>query len=106
MTRPLLRSFVLGAMLMGIGGQVSAETKTIVMQNMEFSPPVLTVSRGDSVVWRNKDLFPHNAVASNGGFKSIDIPANGEWKLTANQKGEFSYICTLHPTMKGKLIVK
>jgi plastocyanin len=106
MIRPPLRLLLIGTVLMGIGGQVFAESKTIVMQNMAFSPPVLSVSRGDIVAWRNQDLVPHNATASDGSFKSIDIPANGEWKLTTDKKGEFSYICTLHPTMKGKLIVK
>lgn len=83
----------------------AAETKTVTIENLKFQPATLSVKQGDTVVWKNADLFPHTATAP-GGFDSKEIAANGTWKFTAKKKGTFQYICTLHPTMKGTLVVK
>ena len=50
--------------------------------------------------WINKDPFPHTVTAA-GAFDSHPIAAGRSWKYKARRAGEFSYICTLHPTMKG-----
>lgn len=83
----------------------AAETKTVTIENLQFQPVTLTVKQGDTVTWRNADLFPHNVTAEGGAFRSPEIAANGTWIYTAKQKGEFRYVCTLHPSMKGTLIV-
>ena len=38
-------------------------THVVVIEQMRFDPPALTVQPGDRVVWVNKDLFPHTASA-------------------------------------------
>ena len=58
------------------------------------------------MVWVNKDPFPHTATSKAGGFDSGEIAAAKSWKFVAAKTGEFEYICTLHPTMKGKLRVE
>jgi plastocyanin len=73
---------------------------------MKYSPAVLEVNAGDTVVWKNKDPFPHNAVADNKAFRSTDIPADGSWSWKAARQGEFPYICTLHPGMRATIVVK
>jgi plastocyanin len=82
------------------------KTHTIVIEAMKFTPEVLEVTAGDTVVWRNKDPFPHNATAAGAGLKSPDMASNRSWKFKPRKKGEFSYVCTLHPGMKAKLIVR
>lgn len=79
---------------------------TVVIEGMKFSPEVTEVRAGDSVVWINKDMFPHTVVAAAGAFHSREIPTSGSWKMKASKKGTFAYVCSLHPTMKGTLIVK
>jgi plastocyanin len=81
-------------------------THTVVMEATAFAPPSLTVAAGDIVVWVNKDPFPHTATSEAGKFDSKPIDAGKSWKFTAGGKGEFDYVCTLHPTMKGTLRVK
>ncbi len=81
-------------------------THTVVIADMKFAPETLTVKPGDSIVWVNKDFFPHTATAQDKSFDSGDIATNESWKYVATKKGAFSYICTLHPTMKATLIVK
>ena len=66
----------------------------------------LTVKAGDSIVWINKDPFPHTVTSQAGGFDSRPLQQAQSWTYVASKKGEFSYICTLHPTMKGTLRVE
>jgi plastocyanin len=90
------------------GGAIAADkaaTHTVVMDGVAYQPDALTVKRGDTVVWVNKDPFPHTVTAK-GSFDSHDIAAGKSWKYTASKAGEYAYICTLHPNMKGTLKVE
>src|SRR6476469_10365554 len=82
-----------------------AADHTIVIEGVVLVPETLTVKTGDTVTWINKDPFPHTATAQDRSFDSRDIPANKRWKYTARKVGTFPYVCNLHPTMKGTLIV-
>jgi len=81
-------------------------THTVVIEGTSFTPQILTVKIGDSVVWTNKDPFSHTATSTAGGFDSRGIAAGKTWKFKAAKKGDFSYICTYHTTMKGRLVVR
>ena len=86
-------------------GTAAAATHTVVIEGVKFEPESLTVNRGDTIVWVNKDPFPHTVTAK-GAFDSHDIAAGKSWKYTARKSGEFPYVCTLHPNMHGMLTVK
>lgn len=79
---------------------------TVMIDGMRFIPQVLEVKAGDTVVWRNKDPFPHNARATGRGPASPDIAAGGTWTFKATKAGRYEYLCTLHRTMTATLIVK
>lgn len=81
-------------------------THTITIENMQFNPQALTVHAGDTVVWVNKDLFPHTVTASTKAFDSGGIAANASWSYVAAKSGDYAYGCTFHPTMKGSLTVQ
>ena len=70
-----------------------------------YAPSMITVRKGDTVTWVNKDPFPHTVTAA-GKFDSKSIAANGKWSYRATQAGDFDYICTFHPNMKGTLVVQ
>ncbi len=80
-------------------------THRVAIDGLKYDPETLTVKRGDTVIWTNKDPFPHTVTAP-GKFDSHDIAASGSWKYVARAAGEYSYICTLHPNMKGVLRVE
>jgi len=80
-------------------------TQTVVIEGVKYEPETLTVKRGETVVWVNKDPFPHTVTAK-GAFDSHDIAAGKSWKYTARKAGEYAYICTLHPNMKGTLRIE
>jgi plastocyanin len=79
---------------------------TVVIADMKFVPETLRVRPGDTIVWVNKDFFPHTATAQDRRFDSHDIATNQSWKYVATKTGTVPYVCTLHPTMKATLIVK
>ncbi|MDQ6628910.1 MAG: cupredoxin family copper-binding protein [Pseudomonadota bacterium] len=77
----------------------------VVIEGLKFLPENIVVHRGDVVVWKNKDFFPHTATAS-GAFDSGPIEAGKSWRFVAAKPGTFAYICSLHTTMKGTLRVE
>lgn len=80
--------------------------QTVTIDGTRFQPESLEVQAGDMVVWVNKDPFPHTVTAKAGTFDSQQIQPGASWKYTVRTKGEFAYICTLHPTMTGTLRAK
>lgn len=73
---------------------------------MRFSPQILTVHRGDRITWINRDPFPHTVTATDGKFDSHPISPDTSWTYVAAKTGEYDYVCTLHVTMKGRLLVR
>ena len=81
-------------------------THTVMIEGTGFQPALLIVNAGDSVVWVNKDPFPHTATSDAGEFDSHIIPPDKSWTYTPKTKGDFAYTCTLHLTMKAMLRVQ
>ena len=81
-------------------------THTVLISGTAFKPATLTVKVGDRVEWKNDDPFAHTVTSSAGHFDSKEIAAGETWSYRATQKGQFPYICTLHRTMRGTLVVQ
>jgi plastocyanin len=106
--RTLLVTFglILCAMVVFAVDERKPKTHTVTIEGMRFQPEMLTVERGDTIVWVNKDLVPHTATSKAGNFDSKLIEADKSWNYTVRTKGDFAYICTFHPTMKAMLRVE
>jgi plastocyanin len=99
-------ALILNGINVGAGEVVNPKkTYTVTMEGMKFQPEVVTVAPGDTVVWVNTDLVAHTATAPDGTFDSKLIAPDKSWKLTVRTPGDFAYVCTYHPTMKGTLRV-
>ena len=77
-----------------------------------FVPETLTVSKGTTVTWTNGDSTLHTVTsgspeAGNSGseFDSSYLAAGKTFQHPFNTAGTFDYYCTLHPFMKGKVVV-
>ncbi len=81
-------------------------THTIAIRGMNYLPVTLIVNVGDTVVWKNEDVVPHTATDRGKSFDSGAIVSGASWSYVANKKGTYSYYCTFHPNMNGKLIVR
>ena len=86
----------------------------IIIENIEFIPNEIIIRVGTIVTWINKDnsdpLYPEHTVSID--ILEINSPeiifgggSNEEWSHTFVEIGEFSYHCTIHPWMTGKIIV-
>ena len=101
------RTFVAIAAALLIGGAGAAPVvHTVTIDGFEFHPPEVTVAKGDIVLWVNKDPVPHTATGNGAALDSGSIAANGSFRFTATRVGRHDYVCTLHPTMKGVLVVQ
>jgi plastocyanin len=103
-----LRYAVALAGAFALAGAAAADApakNTVVLEGTGYQPASLTVKRGTTVSFVNKDPFPHTVTAP-GKFDSKDIAAGKTWKYKATKAGHFDYICTLHPNMKGTLVVE
>jgi len=76
------------------------------IENFAFAPATLTVSAGAQVTWTNKDDIPHNIVEKGRAFKSKALDTGEKFSYTFDKPGTYEYLCSIHPTMTGKVIVK
>lgn len=110
MYKPLLLAAALaaGASTTLVGDPVAkaATPMIIVIQDFAFSPSNVTVGPGTTVTWVNKDESPHTVTGKGKAFRSAALDTNDRFSYTFVQPGEFTYYCTLHPMMVGKIVVK
>lgn len=78
----------------------------ITIDNFVFSPSDVTISPGTKVTWVNKDEAPHTATSTDKKFNSGGLDTDDNFSFVFNDKGEYPYICTLHPQMKATIKVK
>ena len=82
-----------------------------------YDPKVIEVAPGTKVTWVNEEAFTfmagefsgvHNAVATQGPeIFATRMLAHGEYdSFTFTEPGEYTYICTPHPYMQGRVIVR
>ena len=107
-TRLALSTAALALLLSSMGLDAAGEPKThtIVIDAVDYAPKQLTVKSGDTIVWVNKDLYPHTVTAEDGSFDSGPIAGGKSWTHTVKAKGDVPYVCTLHVTMVGMLHVE
>jgi amicyanin len=79
---------------------------TVSMDHNTFTPGEITVVPGTTVTWVNKEAMPHTVVDSNKGFRSKILAKDASFSFTFATAGDYDYLCSIHPNMKGKVIVK
>lgn len=79
-------------------------THVVVIDKMKFGPALATVRPGDIILWDNRDIFRHNATATNGSF-AVDLPPRSKGRTVVRGIGAVAYRCTFHPGMTGVLDV-
>jgi plastocyanin len=81
------------------------QTYTVEIAQMKFNPAEITVHKGDTIIFVNRDLVTHNIVEETGTtWASSSLPQGASWSMTATQSA--GYFCALHPVMKGKIVVQ
>ena len=84
-------------------------SNAVMIKNFAFSPAMLTVKTGSTVTWTNQDTAPHQVASDPGtpvAFSSDSLANGASYQFTFTQPGTYTYYCTIHPTMKGTIIVQ
>ncbi len=94
-------------------------TTAVTIRDFSFNAVTLRVSPGTQVLWTNQGQSDHTATSDAGLWDSGLISGNqtggggtygggaagGSYSLTFMEVGEFAYHCSIHPQMKGTVIV-
>ena len=76
------------------------------IDNFVFSPNPLTVPTGSTIRWTNHDDIPHNVVSDDKSFKSKVLATDEAFTYTFTKPGTYTYSCSIHPKMTGKVVVQ
>jgi len=79
---------------------------TVSMDHSTFIPNEITIAPGTTVTWVNVETMPHTVVDLNKAFRSKTLVKDGTFSFTFTTAGDYDYQCSIHPNMKGKVIVK
>lgn len=78
---------------------------TVEIRGMKFQPAEITVQKGDTVTWINRDLVKHDVTEiKNKEWQSPALALGESWSLVVEKDAD--YFCSLHQVMTAKLIVK
>jgi len=81
------------------------ETVQVSIQGNAFLPATITVKVGDVVRWTNQDSAPHDAVMLDGSCGTVILRKGESAALRFLTPGTYNYYCTVHPSMRGTVIV-
>lgn len=80
----------------------------ITIINYSFKPATITVRKGATVTWINKDDDVHTIKGTDGpeAFNSPALESGTRFGYTFRHAGTYHYICTVHPYMHGVIVVR
>jgi len=87
------------------GHRAIAADAVIAIDNFTFSPNPLSVARGTTVGWTNRDDIPHAIYCPALGLRSQPLETNDTFRHRFDRTGTFDYICSIHPNMRGRIVV-
>ena len=88
---------------------VAAESLTTIhkvrVRDFEFAQDTITVEVGDKVGWGNFGEFSHTVTNTDGSWDSGVLSTGEQFRIRPQQAGTITYLCTIHPSMTGTIIV-
>ncbi len=86
----------------------AAGTRTVVVEDIDFKPSSVTVRKGSTVRWSFRDDPTEHNVRSRGRprFTGSAVKLAGTHSVRFRRPGSYRYVCTLHPGMSGRVVVR
>jgi plastocyanin len=79
----------------------------VVLEKLRFSPQTLSVPVGTTVTWLNRDSVPKIVVSAEQPLETPPILRAGQaFSRTFATAGTYSYFCSIHPGVTGKIVVR
>lgn len=85
------------------------QTYEINIRGFAFSPYILYVKRGDTVLWKNLDQVRHTITSDNGPELVLNSPTLNNlesYNFTFKKAGTYHYQSNFYPYAKGQIIVE
>jgi plastocyanin len=79
--------------------------RRVTIENFSYAPAVIRVPVGAKVTWENDDADAHTVTTDDKSIDSGVVEQGVSADLTFSAAGEYPYYCTIHPGMRGKVIV-
>lgn len=95
-----------GGYMQNTNQEAPVAKNTVEIANFAYSQATLTVKVGDTVTWTNQDSAGHSATADDNSFDTGVLAQGKSGIITFSKPGTYTYHCSVHPTMKGTIIVK
>jgi plastocyanin len=92
----------LGCATAGAAGEAEMRVSIV---GRAYQPTQLTVGLGQTVVWQDESFGQHTVTSVDGLFNSGVMSSGSSFTTTFAKAGTFDYVCTIHPTMKGSIVV-
>jgi plastocyanin len=84
----------------------ASATKAVTIRDYTYEPATITVPKGTTVTFTNRDSTPHTATSKQAGlFESGSLDSGKSGTVTLDESGTFAYYCLFHPFMKGTVVV-
>jgi plastocyanin len=77
---------------------------TVYVVDYGYSPPQLTIHAGQSVTWLNQGADGHDVTGSD--WRSGPLTPEEAYSRVFAQPGSYPYECTMHPEMRGAIVVE
>jgi plastocyanin len=72
-----------------------------------YEPAIVEVAAGETVTWRNEGTLDHWVVSRRAEvFDSAPLEPGNTYAHTFDEVGTFDYTCTIHPEMRGTVVVR
>jgi plastocyanin len=75
----------------------------VAIADFAFTPSTIRVGAGGTVTWTNRDSDRHSIVI--GGAESDRLTTGGTYRRTFATPGTFAYVCGIHGSMRGTVVV-
>ncbi|HKM67314.1 MAG TPA: cupredoxin family copper-binding protein [Candidatus Acidoferrum sp.] len=87
--------------------KAAGSTSQVKIDNFTFAPGAVTVPAGTTVQWVNRDDIPHTVVSEDKStFKSKALDTDDNYSYMFTKPGTYTYFCSIHPKMTGKVVVQ
>ncbi len=82
----------------------NSASSLVTIKNFAFIPETLTIKTGTKVKWVNQDSATHTIKSET--VNSPSIGNGGFFEFKFDTPGTYEYVCGIHSSMKGRIIVK
>lgn len=77
----------------------------ITMVDSVYRPRSVSVPRGTRIRWVNGGALLHSSTSTRGLWDSGLLDPGESYSRVFRRAGTFRYACTIHPTMRGRIVV-